>query len=330
MKRIASVSIQNKKDISSCTKMFIDKVFTTLIKDKQQLLEKAIAFSNNNTYPELILKQSLLKGCFPKSTWPKQLMLEKADVSSKLEVAYPKEHSDVRFLTELNIANKFATSSELIQKVTFNSEDPRIAIASSTGGNKYKDININFTVEQQIQNIVFDIKSGTNAYDAFKGTWSILPVRDNYQPYTIINDSVFTLTELQIQRMLFLEKAPYVFQKHLVNIKDIVLAYPNDPIFMNMLIQNELLHCIASNVLKKQPSFFTVHKISESAFNEKYFKLLEPYINKNIFDNKENFNQFMSKALRIYKDTIMDISGNVTNNFWKGTGFENIADDIFK
>ena len=46
-------------------------------------------------------------------------------------------------------------------------------------------------------------------------------------------------------------------------------------------------------------------------------------------DNKENFNKFMSKAIRIYNDNITNISKNINTNFWKGTGFENIADDIF-
>jgi hypothetical protein len=63
--------------------------------------------------------------------------------------------------------------------------------------------------------------------------------------------------------------------------------------------------------------------------NKKYYQQLEPYINNSIFDNKENFNKFMSKAIRIYNDNITNISKNINTNFWKGTGFENIADDIF-
>lgn len=105
---------------------------------------------------------------------------------------------------------------------------------------------------------------------------------------------------------------------------------PLDPIMLNNLIQDELFHCIALNVLNKQSSLFASHKVSVIEFNEKYFKLVEPHINSSIFDNKENFNKFMSKALRIYNDNIIDIYTNVKNHFWRGTGLENIADDIFK
>lgn len=95
-------------------------------------------------------------------------------------------------------------------------------------------------------------------------------------------------------------------------------------IAVNYLIQDGLLHCIALNVLQKQPSFFASHKVSLIEFNVKYYQQLEPYINSSIFDNKENFNKFMSKAIGIY------YNDNINNNFWKGTGFENIADDIWE
>ena len=331
MKRLAKLSLENKKEISTYTKLCIETLFVTPTKNKQQYLEKVIAFSQNNSCSELIAKQTILKGCTPRMTWLKKDMLDTAGVSPKISVAYPKEVSDVRFITELTIADNFAQSSSLVQTIIFNTENPRIAIASTTGGNKYNDITINFKVEEQTLSLESDIKSGNNAYKAFDGILGTLPVTENYQPYTMMNENVkFTLKELQTERVFFLERAPNEFQKHTANIKDLVIAYPHDQILMNTLIQDELLKCIALHGLTRKPSFFTAHKISESVFNEKYFKLLEPHINENIFDNKVNFNRFMTKALRIYNDHFMDISGNITNNFWRGTGFEEIADDVFK
>lgn len=334
MKKITqkSFELSHKKEISSYTKALIDAVFLTKPMDKIHLLSNIAEYSKNTSYGELILKQTLLKGCFAKVTWQKQAMLNQVNVSSKITAQYPKEVSDVRFLTEIFIADNFAKSSEFIKELQFKTENPKIAVATASYGNKFKDVSINFQVNSSNVVIESDIKSGNNALDIFKGALGVLPIAKDFKPYSVINENHLELHKLQEERLKFL----------LVHIEESNLFYNNvrqvkhisemalDPMIINKLIQEELLKCLAANILPRQPSFYTPYKITTTEFNDKYFKYLEPYINKNIFDNKENFNSFMTKAIFIYNSTVEEISKNVKDDFWKGTGFENIADEVFK
>jgi hypothetical protein len=57
-------------------------------------------------------------------------------------------------------------------------------------------------------------------------------------------------------------------------------------------------------------------------------ELVDKYIY-NIFNNKKDFNQFMSKAIYIYITQVNDITDNISNKFWEGTGFDKISHEIF-
>lgn len=48
--------------------------------------------------------------------------------------------------------------------------------------------------------------------------------------------------------------------------------------------------------------------------------------------NAKSAQRFIKKAIIAYTESIQDISGNInkSKNGWMGTGFENIADDLFK
>jgi hypothetical protein len=58
---------------------------------------------------------------------------------------------------------------------------------------------------------------------------------------------------------------------------------------------------------------------------------LTPYITEQIFTNKKEFQLFAIKAIKIYNEEIKEIASNIQNSkeFWMGTGFEQIADDLF-
>lgn len=57
-----------------------------------------------------------------------------------------------------------------------------------------------------------------------------------------------------------------------------------------------------------------------------------PYIHDRIFDNTKEFHKFIRVAIKIYNEEVFSIAENVEKSkvFWMGTGFEHIADDLFK
>ena len=66
----------------------------------------------------------------------------------------------------------------------------------------------------------------------------------------------------------------------------------------------------------------------------RFFKQLEPYITKDIFNSKKDFKIYIIKALEIYDKTIQEIAQNVKKRenkaLFRDAGFQDIADDVFK
>ena len=341
MKRITekSFSTYQKKEATYYLQSFIKNIFAKPLKNKNDLLPLLATYTHDNTCGELILKQNIMKGAFPRVTWPKQDIIKISGLSNRITTNYPKEQADVRFLLELITANRLLdndSKQNFIKKITFNSEKPEKASILVSRGNQYKDVNFDVQINQgSAFNVSADIKIGNNGTsDFFSGSLSPLPLKDDFQPYTVVNNQI-TLSFIQASRKKHLISLTSnirneLFQQYSQEIENL-MTLPLDPIILNNLIQKQLFGCISLNVLHKQPSFFAPYKIStNSVLHERFYEKLEPYIKPSIFDNKTNFNNFMINALRIYNESVSEISKNITNSCWEGTGFENIADDIFR
>lgn len=105
-----------------------------------------------------------------------------ANTSSKICLGDGKEKSDVRFLPELILADKFVTSQANIHGAVFNSENPN-AFSTITSniesgrGDTVKDLTLQISTSV---NIRMDIKIGNNAYkDLFNGTLGPAPILPN-------------------------------------------------------------------------------------------------------------------------------------------------------
>jgi hypothetical protein len=242
-------------------------------------------------------------------TWPKQTMLGKACTSPKITVPFGKEVSDVRFLTEVYIADRLAKDTSIIKSLEFNAENPNIAIAITSKGNMYKDVTLKIHFGGNETQMLADIKSRNNAYHIFKGTIGDIPLTENFEPYSVLNTPI-SLKHLQDQQLegsktnVFINKIFDLYRCHYSKINEIS-QLPLDLITINNLIQEELLHCVILNVLNQRPSLYnTARKISAMDFNEKYFD--DPCIRKNIEhapQYKILFNNVMaelkSKAIKV-------------------------------
>lgn len=279
-----------------------------------------------------------MKGTFPKATWAKQDFLNQSNFSDKINISQKKELTDVLFLGELITANTFLVNdvNDFVKKMTFNSEKPHQGVIVVSRGNKYKDANFDVEITSGNSfNISTDIKVGNNGMsDFFSGSLSPYPYTDSFNLDLVTNIKI-SLSFIQTSRLSHLHAiAPSVNSKMFTGILEKIEYIHRttiDPIILNNLIQKELLECISLQVLHKQPSFFATYKVTANGvLHQKFYEKLESYIKPSIFDNKENFNNFLLITLKIYNESVNEISKNIKSSFWQGTGFENIADDIFK
>jgi hypothetical protein len=326
-----------KTEIANTVHNFIALVLNKSYKKQIELLPSMAAFFKGSSIGELLVKQVVSKSVISRLSWPKGDILKTLNVSKKIVEAAPKEHSDVRHISEVIVADEFLKRDDkgLIQIVTFKSEKPSKAIVSSSRGNTYKDAV--FEVDVSPSNtlaIAVDIKAGNNGtMDFFNGSLCPLPLYEGNKHYTVLNSNEISLTFLQKQRLKHLQSIQeeiqdHFYDKHVDNIR----AYIDsslDAFSLNDKIQEELFHCVSLNVLYKQPSFFVPYKVTVEDFNLKFYNKLEAHINPTIFHNKENFNLFMRKALKIYNEDVEFIAKNVESSFWHDTGFGNIGHDLF-
>lgn len=339
MKKITSQALTEiqRKRITLHVQEFISSNFKDVINNKEELLYKNIQFMTHKNINENILNQTLLKTVYPKYSFIKKQLIDHMKISFKVEVSSFHEKTDWRFIAEIDTASKFANSSELIKKVTMNSEHPSNlknlqAIVSS--GNKYKDVSVTLDTSTNIYNFELDIKSGNNANKVFSGILASVPYIQIHQPYKVINEGI-SLHQIQIKRFEYLFhqsetskrfKEMSIYVEHLNNL-------PLDDIHKNLLIQEQIFKLLSENMLSQRPSFYHAFIMEKQPIlHQLFFERLNSYITPNIFDNIKNAQTFMKQAFIIYMQTVEDISNNIerSKNAWMNTGFEHIAHDIFK
>jgi phosphopantetheine adenylyltransferase len=327
-----------KTEIANTVYNFIALVCNKPYKHKMEVLPSLAAFFKSSLTGELLLKQLISKSTMPRHSWPKGEILKVLKVSNRIIETVPKEHSDVRHISEVITANEFLERdiNGIIQIVTFKPEKPSIGVVSASRGNTYKDAVFDVELSSASNlSIAVDIKAGNNGTtDFFNGSLCPLPLIEDNRHYTVLNSNEISLEFLQEQRLnhlLSIKKTinNFTYEKHLDNIN----TYMNsslDALSLNDKIQYELLHCISLKVLQKQPSFFAPYKaMTAENLNLKFYKKIEAQINPTIFQNKENFNLFMQQALKVYNEDVESIAKNLESSFWKDTGFGNIGHDVF-
>ena len=90
---------------------------------------------------------------------------------------------------------------------------------------------------------------------------------------------------------------------------------------------------MSENLLSQRPSFYhTFVTNNQVVLHKAFYDKLEPHINTNIFNNAKSAQSFIKQAIIAYTESIQDISGNInkSKNGWMDTGFDLMANDIFK
>jgi hypothetical protein len=309
----------------------IDILFGKPLENPLDIMKRTVEF---NAIPgENILKQTMGKGLFPKKSLPKEqalrLIQENASKFNleKLRFIAPNERSDVRFILEAMTASRFSETSELITEVTMNSEKP------TADGSKNPDL----LIKLGENTFLMDIKSGDNMQRVFQGYVGQIPYTEDGKPYTVLNKE-FPLEEVQKQRLAHLvtmrnNSMNYLYNKiQAINNESLITIVEK-----NRLIQEVLLQYLAKDPLSTlKPSLY--HSIivpNPQALNERYVQRILDIIDKDkaFLRNKDSFQRFLAKVIRIYGEEVdREIIHNISmsKDFWLGSGFERIADDIFK
>lgn len=123
-----------------------------------------------------------------------------------------------------------------------------------------------------------------------------------------------------------------IFKAFWENFKHILSLEISD-IQKNFIIQEELLKIMVYNLPNLNASFYCISEIQSYTFNALFEQRLFKEISAEIFDNYEQFQKFMYKAIQIYSEIFdVDLIDNIKNSrtSWQGSGFENFTDDFFK
>jgi len=346
MKRIAGKMVLNDlqmQRLTNHTQELIKSNFTKPIVDKTDLLEKSVDYMTNPALGENITKQTLTKGLFPRISYTKGTMETAlnnvAKKSSKVKIENLKEKTDIRWVCEKTTADRFAETSELIQEIQMNSEKPNketmtAIISKAQTGQTTADTTVKFNINNVSTEVFRDIKSGNNAKDPFSGVLAEIPNTTQGNPYSIINEPI-SFNEIQAKRSIIIDSLAK-YNEEFQNLQDKFKTAKDLSISdfdKNRIIQEILFQYVSKHERLLKASFYYNYSVKETTtINEIFYDKLKPHINNTIFDNKKNYNQFMKIAIKIYCDTIHDISQNIQKGkaFWMGTGFEEIADDIFK
>lgn len=335
-KMVQKVLTENqKKGIAQTVKSFIENNFTGEKVKREDILIRNIEFFKDPTCPEPILNQTIAKAIFSRMSWTKGLIAKTMGISNQIVVADPKEKSDVRFVVEIAIADQLAKQQGSIQNIIMNSEKPNNMTAIiSKGGNKYKDITVNLKINSVFE---LDIKSGNNAQEMLGGLLGNIRITENGTPYYILCDKPVTIERLQNTRMDYLNDISKLtandvaLQRTSTVIRNIHNDLSLDVIQRNIEIQEHLFQLMSNNLLRQQPSFYVIGRVTQAEVQAEFYRRLEPHINSEIFHNKQNANKFIGHAIVAYNDTIQNIVRNIKQkDAWEGTGFAEIAEELFK
>lgn len=302
-------------------------IFAKPITNKFQFLDRTTKYCYDNTLGENITKQSILKGIFPRVSDTKINMYaaiknDNGDhLSNKVLVSNPQEKTDFRFLVEFKTAVEFSKTSPSIKEIVLNSEKPSQAIINPTGSNKFPDVTVN------INNFTraMDVKSGDNKNNVFANILAEIPYTENGQLYIIMNK------DLSLETIQNIRSNAQPLKLLQTMIKDINHLPNIELIQKNILIQEELFKYIASNPNLKLSFYYGTIVKNSLGLHFNFHKRLSPFMNDQIFDNKQAFQKFFITAIKIYHEEVEEIFDNIKNSkeFWMGTGFEHIANDIF-
>lgn len=337
MKRISTNIIENtqKKGITLCVQKAIENNFSSSARTKGEFLYNNVKLFKERNLGEPILIQTILKSFFPRSSFLKEDMAHLMDVSKKIIIDSSKEKSDFRFLNELQLCSDFANSYPQIASIICKSEHPKnlsnVLTKIAVGNNKFNDLTLNL-VNGFSQDM--DVKLGNNANKPFSGILSEIPLTSDGNPYGIINEplSLPVIQAIRIRKLIDYQENHNV-QLHAIQQILHINDLPIDYIQKNILIQEQLFHILSKSLLKQCPSFYFAYFIKNTpTVHALYFEKLSPYITNNIFNNALSSKIFITKAFELYIEVIEDITSQIekSRNVWQGTGFEHIADDIFK
>lgn len=325
-----------KQGIAHTIKSFIESNFTGQKVRKEDILNRNIVFFKDPTCPEPILNQTIAKAFFPRMSWTKGSIEKTMGLSNQIIINDPKEKSDARFIVEIGLADQFVRQQTSVQSIMMNSERPNkvsnMTTVISKGGNKYKDILVNLKTTAMFE---LDIKSGNNAQDLFGGLLGSIHITKDGLPYFIVCDKPISIVDLQKARINSVNNISQstdnqILERTSTLIRTIHNDMTLDVIQRNINIQEQLFQLMSDNLLRQQPSFYVINRITEVQVHAEFYRRLEPHINYEIFHNKQNANKFVRQALIAYNDTIQNIVRNIKQkDAWEGTGFGEIAEELF-
>jgi hypothetical protein len=342
MKRmtIPVFSQYQKQKIALHVQELITYNFQQPFQTRAEFLANNVRFMTHEGLPEDILNQTLVKAAFPRYSDSKANIVSSMVLSKKLHISYPKEKTDFRFIPEIKTASTFAESYECVEEIRMNTEHPNNMNVTNlqtifNTKNKYKDITLQLRTDPPAT-FDLDVKSGNNANNPFSGILANIPLVNGQDADYVLNRGV-SLAHMQDARI---KNLPLLSSLHsATEFEDVFKCIRDlntsvlDPIEKNHLIQQHLFNLMSKNLLVQQPSFYNAFLIGQQpVLNKAFFEKLSPHIEPTIFDNRKNAQIFIKKAIRAYSESIEDIYSNITKSkeVWTGTGFENIADDIFQ
>jgi hypothetical protein len=306
--------------------------------NKANFISNCNRFANLPVIGENSTTQALLKGTY--SRWSEKkseiFNIMKSTISHKVDIADLSERTDMRFMFEAKTASRFSNTSESIRKVTMQNEKPSLA---TIGNNKNPDICLTLNHNGSV---LLDIKAGNNLDNVFRNLLAEINYTTDNRLYTVTNSKSISLKDIQQRRLAYIqnfadreksEELKFQYSDIIHNIEAIIKTTDSD-LIKNILIQEEIFRSLSNKVLiNHKPSFYYGHVVNENSLllNVAFHKRLAEQMNNDMFSSKDKFTKFMSIAIKIYSEEVQNIIPNIERNkdFWQGTGFENIANDLF-
>lgn len=337
------------------TELFLTCIFPAPFRNSNELIPRIWNYIQHKGVGESIYKQSMLKGFFPRQNFSKgQIISYQGQKNHKIKIEDINEICDVKFVGELDTTTIFVNTSNQIQHALLLNESPKalnekkkmkIIVESPNKKQSLYDLEISvMTNQNQLYSYKADIKAGNNMYDPFSRILGHIWLKTNNKPYIITNDAV-SVEEIQKYRLHVLtnylnfnekylnNEQLEVFKGFLKTFKSILELSISD-IYKHEIIQEELLKIMAYNLPNLNASFYVISQIEAYEFNAVFIARIIPHITPEIFSNHVNYQKFMRIAIKIYEDVfkngLIDKIEKSKSTFWEGTGFENIADDVFK
>lgn len=168
-------------------------------------------------------------------------------------------------------------------------------------------------------------------------------LKEDKKPFAITNNEI-SLAQIQASRLHvlknYLKYNSDLLDKNQIEVFNgffdefkCILSLDISDVKKNAIIQEALLKILVYNLPNLNASFYVISQMENFKFNPLFEERLAVYIKPDIFNNYENFHKFMHNAINIYQNAFeIDLIRNIENSkgtFWAGTGFENIANDVF-